>query len=783
MRFCVWALLLSTLVSCAGKGGGSNTTIRIPRAITVTGFHGMFYGRHTGSGKRFAKYFDEGMTQITLTLMNGTWEFAMISWEKPDPVLTGDAPCFTGQSTLNGSATTIAAEMTLTKCSEAIFGGPNFGDASGGIATNVIWNCNDVSGITAWGDNCHGFNRGFNRSFKFHMMEYDEYQGTQVTALTSACQVMPTAEGSLATDLRIPVGSASGLFAMEVEGFASNDCSGVSRKITANKGLQDDGVKVFDNGGLTHVFFEDEGVDELALLGSINASASGGSSAPTFTLSSNGTPLYIFAGAVYDNQPVYTDLKLDGTLGKVLPSPTNNSFGMAYPQVHNNLYFFQANDTDNEVRDLFRFNPTTLLTDNLTNHNIIPNTWGDGVKSAQAIGDNEVYYVFQDQNNSIQSLCSVPLTSLAAPSCGLQGAGTEAPFSIIGHVNGSLYYSAIKTSGGDLMVYKFDGTNHTEAMNLTGLSLTAHSSTEGFHKIGTYTVALLSTSPSPVMLGIDSAGAVSLIGNIPTASQKPYKAADGSLYFLLEQNGAYAPVRIDSSGTTTFPSNLTDLQTGATFVAMLGNQLFFVMDNDGGGAGNVDLFYWTGSGAMVPVADHPISLPASDYEYFVLNDHLLFKGNSGAEGEEPWITDGSTTHTLGDVTSGASSSYLYSIRQGVFFSGNYYFPVTDGTSSEVELYVSNGTANSISKLDLCPSSCSSDPKALITTDHFIYFVGNTNGANARWHRMGTTITSVTELSSTNTPAYAARVLNFDTEKLLTISDSSNNIYHYTVKTR
>ena len=152
------------------------------------------------------------------------------------------------------------------------------------------------------------------------------------------------------------------------------------------------------------------------------------------------------------------------------------------------------------------------------------------------------------------------------------------------------------------------------------------------------------------------------------------------------------------------------------------------------------------------------SFPESSYasNFIEFNDQLYFTANDGESGNELWVSDGTTegTHILKDINPGFSGSYNYSFPDGSYannlteFNDQLYFTANDGENGN-ELWVSDGTTEGTNLLiDINPgvsgNSYYSSPdnsfvENLTEFNDQLYFTANDGeNGNELWVSDGTT---------------------------------------------
>ena len=114
--------------------------------------------------------------------------------------------------------------------------------------------------------------------------------------------------------------------------------------------------------------------------------------------------------------------------------------------------------------------------------------------------------------------------------------------------------------------------------------------------------------------------------------------------------------------------------------------------------------------------------------YFIeFNGKLYFTADDGENGNELWVSDGTSegTELLTDINPGSGSSYPTGFTE---FDGKLYFAADDGENG-TELFVTNGTVEGTELLtDINPGLGSSDPNSFTEFNGKLYFAAD-NGDN------------------------------------------------------
>ncbi len=132
------------------------------------------------------------------------------------------------------------------------------------------------------------------------------------------------------------------------------------------------------------------------------------------------------------------------------------------------------------------------------------------------------------------------------------------------------------------------------------------------------------------------------------------------------------------------------------------------------------------------------------------NGKAVFAASSVNEGNEPWITDGTSVGTvlLGDLVTGTSGSDPMDFTAGT---GSQFFFTAELTPGDRELHFNNGTADTLLEINATGSAV---PENLFFNNGALYFSARTNDTNAElWKSDGTALGTVL-LKDLNTDGFA-----------------------------
>jgi ELWxxDGT repeat protein len=243
---------------------------------------------------------------------------------------------------------------------------------------------------------------------------------------------------------------------------------------------------------------------------------------------------------------------------------------------------------------------------------------------------------------------------------------------------------------------------------------------------------------------------------------------NNKLYFVADDgiNGAELWV---TDGTTAGTQLVTDIKSGSSFpgyLTALNNKLFFVAD-DGVNGRELWVSNGTSTGTQLIKDINPSSLygnPRSSYpqNLIVLNNKLYFTAGDGVNGNELWVTDGTSSGTqlVKDINSGSGYSSSYA-NNFILFDNKLYFVASDGVNGR-ELWVSDGTTVGTQLvIDLNPGSNGSDPRNLTVVGNELFFSAGNSTTGTELFKLtfdgSTTITGTNRADNLNGTTNADRI--------------------------
>ena len=241
-------LALTLIISCGKKTQSTQSKISFLGASAMTGGGSIMgggiivVGHRIDESEKFTIALNNANDEQTLDLQKGDWEFAAIGWEGGSGPFTGTNRCgYSGIINLNSAETAINFTMNYATCAGIPGHGEVFSPSSfmhlGALAEpNQFMNialksCNSLT-ITGFRPTaCNGV--GLTGSVKVIAVgSQDGSMGSHpLPSLEGSCQTPLDANGSLSTDLKIPVGNyingkVENLMKTSILAYQSFDCTG-----------------------------------------------------------------------------------------------------------------------------------------------------------------------------------------------------------------------------------------------------------------------------------------------------------------------------------------------------------------------------------------------------------------------------------------------------------------------------------------------------------------------------------------------------------------------------
>ncbi|MBL0048832.1 MAG: T9SS type A sorting domain-containing protein [Bacteroidetes bacterium] len=222
---------------------------------------------------------------------------------------------------------------------------------------------------------------------------------------------------------------------------------------------------------------------------------------------------------------------------------------------------------------------------------------------------------------------------------------------------------------------------------------------------------------------------------------------NGQLFFSAD-NGSIGDELWKTDGTAAGTSLVKDILSG-TGTGL--NNLYVIWEHNGffyfvaTGSSASDYEIWKSDGTTAGTTKlkdiYPGTTGSSPGNIYEFNNTLYFTANNGTNGDELWKTDGTTAGTtlVKDIYAGTgdglNSLYVFWVHNGFFF-----FIATSSSSSDYEIWKSDGTAAGTTKLkDINLGTSGSSPGNFYEFNNQLYF-GADNGINGKelWKTDGTT---------------------------------------------
>ena len=423
-------------------------------------------------------------------------------------------------------------------------------------------------------------------------------------------------------------------------------------------------------------------------------------SSPSFFRSAGGTVFFevddrFGGGSIYGEVLWTTDGTEAGTslLKDTKPGSNRGGFRSAGDwAASNGTLYFPADDGSNGI-ELWKSDGTTTGTQMIKDIN--PS--GDGVLTDEfTVYNGEVYFTASDGTNGFELWKTNGATSGTAMVKDLAPSGGGRPHSFVVFSNELFFATA-----SDCNLWKTDGTES-----------------------GTVRVAD-QVCPTPTKL--TAVGSTLFFSGFTNGQDRDLWAYNGSTAQLVKN---IAP------GEITDPRHLTAFNGKLYFTVETGTSGRELWTSDG-----------TEAGTQLLTDINPGSDSALDTQYgpepdfTIVDDQLFFVANDGTNGDELWVTDGTSagTHLVKDLTAGS-----YPPNTLTAMGGRVYFAVSTAAYGE-EVWSSDGTAaNTVLLADIKDGSGSSRPSSLFAHDGTLYF-----GAEDETHgdelRVSNGVPSVTSL--------------------------------------
>ena len=698
--------------------------------------------------------------ETSLSLTNGTWDFLLMGWNSNN--MTGTAKCFTTQRTLSGTALVIDAPMTVAGCSNNMFP-TTHADATTGVRALKLHNCVDFSGITDATQNCEGFNRGFNRSFKIHLLAIDEVNASASSILhSSACLDTPTGEGALNTGVTLPPQGIP----VVVTGWSGSGCTGNTWIRPLTNGVTAANGAIFQSSGYNSIYFADEGDDAIVELGQSSGSVTEVPYAPVIVDDGNTTE-YIFPLGNTMQGP-WASMDLSANSASVI-SDTFTSGNEDLPtdlQTVNGQLFYRS-QTDTDISQLYTRtiggSSTPLTTHTMT----APSTESGVLRRIIAIGSTLYYGVISTAYSS-GTLCKLDLVTWAEP-CQLQ-TGSYSQVKVLHAEGDTLVFMANNGSQTKLVHYNVVTTNLTAQATLSG----NWSSASGIEwvrtfRVGTTTYSVVKASSANFgMVQTIAGGASSMIATaIEDDPEFPTGEVSGN-YWVVANDAASGmiPHTVTATGITPInvsPMTFSPSANNTKILGHIGSTMLFASDHDNSGVPS--LFAWNGTNTTL-LGTGTMNLTKDSV--LVSGGLLYFSANFDGEGREPWVTDGTTVTRLANIYPSTGSSVATSFRA---FNGHVYFTADDGGTSP-RLWRTDGTvAGTATFATFAGTSSSSHTGPAFATSNYLYFVVFEGTDKGLYRTDGTTAGTVQVFKGTGTGTVSAISFNWQTRIHFMLNDN------------
>jgi ELWxxDGT repeat protein len=746
------SILLLLAFVLAGCSAGKNL-VDIGLDVRIQGISTthpvMVFAQEVSSGKRVSKSFASG-SEVKLRLPNGAWSFSFIAWGGSNP-LEGQVYCYATTQTLTGGAVVINATMASTNCNASVFGDSTQYEAVNGLLPLVLHHCKNVTSATSDSSTCEGVARGFHRSYRIGLMEVDEINGgVSSIALESACISAAGDTAEQSTSLRLPIGAANGPFAYSISGYESGDCAGTPNSQSVKGGLVSSAItRAFVSAATsTKLFVQSEGAIKTVKLheetGGVCDFASPRVAPVALDANDSGGP-YVYAGnrdGGGNNYNLFISDDLTENSGTPALDPNTNPSGfegiLDLVKLGGSAYF-TALAVNSFTRKLYQVTTSGVVVDSTPSMIGDGTGYGDeaGVQTRFVAYGTKLYYGFKEGPNARRQLCFTEATT-SVPDCSTDDTASLDGIRPIVATTGGILYVAIDTlDTNDLKLFYLNESTHlsTEIENLTDTGMSSVND-HVVHVNGSNKYFVLRGSPSDRLYHVSGASASMLmnsvvtyyepihwgsrlvlldgttqiphainypsVDNIQTFASFTFVVGGGSLgtqllaatgdYLYFSTNRAemanYHDLYVLQWSTSTI-TKLTDHSVNQVYSirgALIGSEFYYLDSTNG------DTWLKKASGVTVtPIAQVSPSI-ISYSDIFVANSKIYFHGNDGANGTEPWVSDGTAAGTfqLADLTAGAGNSspdYIGKVGDYVIFRQGQRFYRTKGVANSTVLHL------------------------------------------------------------------------------------------------
>ncbi|MEZ4805087.1 MAG: T9SS type A sorting domain-containing protein [Bacteroidia bacterium] len=296
--------------------------------------------------------------------------------------------------------------------------------------------------------------------------------------------------------------------------------------------------------------------------------------------------------------------------------------------------------------------------------------------------------------------------------------------------NGKLIFAAYPSSGTRMELYITDGTNSGTALlkNIGGSSYS--SNPQGFSVSNNrvyFSASTTSIGYEPYISDGTSNGTVLLkkVKFSGVNGSYPYYFTELGTKTLFKATDNAGAELFVSDGTTAGTTLVSDIYTGSSSsnpgpFFKIGSYLYFAANY----ANGRELFRVScpnSCSAILWKDINPGTASSNPSNFALFNGNLHFSANNGSNGNELWLTNGtSSTYMLADINSGSSDSDPAFF---VPFAGQLYFAATNGSNGR-ELFRVNNLGNVTLVKDIVSGSSSSNPEELIVFNNKLYFTAS-----------------------------------------------------------